>query len=93
MKTIKRAGPPGIFVTSSAFPVAPISSKEAKSDFASRAKSPDSMAMPPFVLVLTRPTTRRSSLTRPSEILSVVIGASVIDVLVGSHYEALAFTR
>jgi hypothetical protein len=39
--------------------------------------------MPPFVLVLTRPTTRRSSLTRPSEILSVVIGVSVIDVLVG----------
>ena len=83
MKTINRAGPPGIFVTSSAFPVAPISSKEARRDFESRAKSPDSMAMPPFVLVLTKPTTRRSSLTRPSEILSVVIGASVIDVLVG----------
>ena len=80
---------PGVLMTSSAAPVAPISISDARIAFVSMAKSPDSIAMPPLAFVDANPKTRTSSLRRPSDIFSVLIGLSVIDVLVGLYNEDL----
>ena len=73
VKTNKRTCVPGTLMTSSAFPVAPMSASWARTVFVSIAISPVSMARPPFELVEASPRTRTSSLTTPSEIFNVLI--------------------
>ena len=73
VKTNIRTCVPGTLMTSSVFPVAPMSTSWARTVLVSIAISPDSMAIPPFELVEESPRTRTSSLTTPSEIFSVLI--------------------